>query len=238
MTRIKLCLRTMFAWVVVWCLFVSGCTTADDPNYDVVKEAVSSQDKLLARWRAARVAHKALCSSLDLTNDLPALRFECDNGENPEWAIGEVCECMAKTPGAMHYDPRNPFTFRTLFECVELLKTATLDGFHQQAEAEGREASEIECVEQFPYTKPRDEWHPDFYDPDRNARDLVASKTVPDWAIVLGIAVVGGVVVTLSPIPRILIALCTLQQGSGWACPPSADRLPGQTPQPDPGDDR
>lgn len=75
----------------------------------------------------------------------------------------------------------------------------------------------------------------DKYTAEDLTRILVSSKMPPPWAQIIGITVIGGVVIVA--LPELAIALCAL--GADYACPPSANTLPGQTPQPAPtGGDR
>jgi len=77
-----------------------------------------------------------------------------------------------------------------------------------------------------------DEWDPDKVTVDDVERDLVESPVLPRWvpfAVIGGVVVVGGL---LSGGAAWLPALCTLQAGSGPACPSSPAYPFGGTPQP------
>ncbi len=225
-------MRTRWVWiaVLVWC---GACSVPDDPEWGEVQAGIRQLPPPVLvdakRWAANQNARRYL--EIQSNDDLMTVWCKGPSWEGSQgllWRALDVVRCLDR-PEVLTYE-----------ECIIRLTSETKSRMEAANEETGLDCRpwfhngyQSEATRNEPHVEP--DWQPRLVTVPEIESDLVQSPVLPPWVpwvVIGGVVVVGGV---LTGGAAWLPALCTLQAGSGPACPGNPNYPPGQTPQPDRG---
>jgi hypothetical protein len=225
--------------ILVFLVFLLGCSVPVDPNYDAVNEAMAEFPDMTRaeaqRWVANDRASDYFRSEAPDQHLMDVICTDSLSGEVRETAI--AVRIMSECLGAVMMETLQSglHKYMTFHDCVDTIVTGvrvkSFGGTNPNPDVSAIKCTyKINPLFEEDLRDPR--LDPDKLDNDDVTRQLIQAPKLPVWLIGLFVVGAGGVVlVTGGAGAAFLPALCVLSEG-GPACPSNPEYPWGQTPQP------